>query len=190
LILQNATTSLAIQKQLAKDASYMLQPGQYFPPEASASISLLGASATSDPVSHPTSTTSATPTPVSSHSGLSSGAIAGVAVCAAAVFVLAAALFFFIGRSRKAYSPEVRQSSQFTPTVHTPDIIQSGDVLYAPVGRAIEFMNNGIPPAKEPMKSPDTALPISYSSTGYNSFRSPVDRYVAVVNLSISKRRR
>ncbi|KAF2795912.1 hypothetical protein K505DRAFT_416167 [Melanomma pulvis-pyrius CBS 109.77] len=105
----NAMTSLARQRQLALDSSYMLQPGDPFPAEAS----IL-----------PTSSTTPSPSPLptppggsgsssssSSKKGLSPAAIAGISVGAVCVLILGALLFFFIGRSRSLKEEMVRKAS-------------------------------------------------------------------------------
>jgi hypothetical protein len=99
----NANTSLEKQRQLAKDSSYMLNPGESFPPEGTPSALASLASSSAPPTATSTNgpaTSSQAPTAVSSSSPLSKGAIAGIAVAGAAICALAAALFFFIGRSR------------------------------------------------------------------------------------------
>ncbi|KAL9114540.1 MAG: hypothetical protein Q9227_001621 [Pyrenula ochraceoflavens] len=94
----NATHTLAVQKQLARNSSFMLQPGEPWPSES-----------TPDPFSTsagsvPTSTSSSWPSSSSSssssggHSGLSGGAIAGIAIGAAAVALIAASLLYLCGR--------------------------------------------------------------------------------------------
>ena len=94
----------------------MLEVGQPFPNEAEqASLSVLAASATTETLRvtvSPTAQASQTPSGYASNgdgdsdddshsgSGLSGGAIAGIAVGSAAVALGAAALFFYMGRTR------------------------------------------------------------------------------------------
>ena len=84
----NSSVSLANQYQAAVAAPYELAPGQPFPAEGSGTPT----SAPSSPAANPTNTAS------SSH--LSGGAIAGIAIGAIFVLLLAAALFYFVGRSK------------------------------------------------------------------------------------------
>ncbi|KAK5713372.1 hypothetical protein LTR17_017617 [Elasticomyces elasticus] len=120
----NASTSLNTQIELSRQADYILLPGQAVPEDAMQSMSSLAATATTATVtvtatkSVPTSESSQDPyaitssssapsstaqddPPVTSHSSsLSPGAIAGIAVGAVAVAAIAAALFFFLGRTK------------------------------------------------------------------------------------------
>ena len=93
----------------------MLNPGETFPAEGS----LTTASSTTSTSSTPTTAVSTTPAssatavaaaPSKSSSGLSKGAIAGIAVAGAAIVGLAAALFYFIGRS-KTIKAELNRSN-------------------------------------------------------------------------------
>jgi plastocyanin len=118
----NATTSYQVQYTMALAATYMLQPGEPFPAEASSSSSASSSTSTSSSTSSTTTTSTtavaATATAAaSSHSTMSSGAIAGIAVGAGAVLTLAAALFFYIGRSKTLQSEMQRAT---TTTQHLP----------------------------------------------------------------------
>ncbi|KAF2710145.1 hypothetical protein K504DRAFT_342636, partial [Pleomassaria siparia CBS 279.74] len=102
----NATVSLATQKNLAGKSSYMLQPGEDFPPESppsslpsSAAVSPGISTSTPSPTSTAASSPSATAAPAAPH-GLSIPIIVGIAIAGVAALALAAALFFFIGRWR------------------------------------------------------------------------------------------
>jgi len=98
--MQNASVSLASQKQAAADSKYMLQPGEDFPsegsPSSSATISTTATSASSATPTSAATTAAAT----ASHQGLSSGAIAGIVIGSSAVVLMAAALFFLLGRQK------------------------------------------------------------------------------------------
>lgn len=91
----------------------MLNPGEPFPPEGTLS-SLPTASTTSSTPASSSTTSAASATAVATtakaNSGLSKGAIAGIAVGGAAVLALAAALFFYIGRT-KTLKQEVDRTS-------------------------------------------------------------------------------
>lgn len=161
----------------------MLEPGENFPAEASASIASLAATATGDPVSttaSATPTTTPTPAPAASTGhGLSSGAIAGIAIGGAAVLILAAALFYFIGRDkRKPTDADPRQSIQVlggaggAPT----DMIQKDGVLYAPIAHTSTEYKHGsmvLPPMYDSMKSPTTSVHPAGFSPITTSVRSP-----------------
>jgi hypothetical protein len=85
----------------------MLNPGEPFPaegtPSALASLASRYYTSTATSTSGPAASSAsqaAVSAPASSNSTLSKGAIAGIAVAGAAICALAAALFFFVGRSR------------------------------------------------------------------------------------------
>lgn len=88
----NSTQTLAYQKTQAKQAKFMVVPGDPLPAEGSASLSAPAGAATS------------TPPPSSSNQShgvhLSGGAIAGIVVGAVAFLIICAALFFFVGRTK------------------------------------------------------------------------------------------
>lgn len=120
---QNASVSLATQKQMAKDSAFMLQPGEDFPPEQSQTPKPTSISSTSSPSSTSSATSAAataTPSSSSHKSGLSTGAIAGIAIGGVVVLALAAALFFFIGRTKSLQESVQRQSE-------IPNVISGGN---------------------------------------------------------------
>ena len=110
----NSSESLQTQKDLAKQADYMLLPGEQFPTEKEQmSLSKLAHTATETQ----TVTTGATPAPAASSiaphphpddddddggsSGLSTGAVTGIAVGAAVVALVVVALFILMRRTKK-----------------------------------------------------------------------------------------
>lgn len=108
----NGTESVAVQTQLAKNSTFMLEPGQPWPAEennpfssttSSAPSSTSAPSSSSTTVAVASATTTAAAAAAASHgsSGLSGGAIAGIAIGAAAVALLAAALLFMCGRASR-----------------------------------------------------------------------------------------
>ncbi|KAG9191971.1 hypothetical protein G6011_10705 [Alternaria panax] len=80
----NITTSVDRQHQLALDSSYMLNPGELFPPEAPQSSNLPG-------LSHGIN---------NDKKGISTGAIVGISIAGSFVVLIAALLFFFWGRTK------------------------------------------------------------------------------------------
>lgn len=138
----NSSTQIDSQITLAKQASYMLEPGQPLPPAASSSMAAMASSIstvtiTATPTNNPsptnlaaisaTSTASSTPIALS-NKGLSSGAIAGIAVGGVAVLVLAGALFFFMGRSRTLKEVVDNQNRQST----LPEASQTDSAAFLP----------------------------------------------------------
>jgi hypothetical protein len=109
----NGTESVAVQTQLAMNSTFMLEPGEAWPSEEKnpfSSTTSAAPTSTQTPTSTSTvptasATTSAAVAASSSSSKLSGGAIAGIAIGACAVALLAAALLFMCGRaSRKRNS--------------------------------------------------------------------------------------
>lgn len=123
---QNETETLDVQKAYAKNSTYMLNPGEPFPPEASgmASLTQVPTSMTSPgAVSSATAATSSAapaPAPPSSHHSLSGEAIAGIAIGAVAVLVLCGALFFYIGRSKTLKEVIDRKDGTVVTTSQVP----------------------------------------------------------------------
>jgi hypothetical protein len=101
--------TIIVQKQYAENSTFMLEPGEAWPLESTPDPFTTSASPTPTPTPTrtPTSISSSTPTvtvaPVSVNhsSALSSGGIAGIAIGAAAVAVLAAALLYLCGRQSR-----------------------------------------------------------------------------------------
>jgi hypothetical protein len=85
----NSTQTLASQIEAAKNADFMVAPGDKIPSEASSTLHV--PSATAQPPTAPAS---------DHHHTLSGGAIAGIVVGGVAFLVICAALFFFIGRTK------------------------------------------------------------------------------------------
>ena len=96
----NASTSVAYQHQLARNSTYMLNPGEPFPAESPLPSNLPISSATAGLVDS-----------ASKHKkALSAGAIAGIAIGALSVIILAALLLFFWGRT-KSLKEEVNRKA-------------------------------------------------------------------------------
>jgi hypothetical protein len=132
--MKNASVSLQTQKQEARNSEYMLQPGQPFPDEGSnpfTSSHQSSASATS--TASETSATSAAASSTSEtaahsgHHGLSTGAIAGIAVGSALVGLLVAALFFLWIRNKSLHK-KVKQTE--TAQLPGPGASERGSYFY------------------------------------------------------------
>ncbi|KAK4545932.1 hypothetical protein LTR36_002496 [Oleoguttula mirabilis] len=125
----NVSGSLEAQKRLAAEANYMLQPGQAIPNAALTSLRALAATVTATltvtagTTASPTSSTSAASTSAAAathhHSALSTGAIVGIAIGAAAVAILAAVLFFLLGRTKTLF-----ERLHYHPTSGAPPPMQ------------------------------------------------------------------
>ncbi|KIW50422.1 hypothetical protein PV05_12010 [Exophiala xenobiotica] len=110
----NATTSLQQQKDLASQSQFMLLPGQPWPEEGENPFTTTTSAApTSSPTSAPAATSSAAAAPTSSsnHSSLSPGAIAGIAIGAAAVVLAAAVLLYICGRKSARQRNKAKEPS-------------------------------------------------------------------------------
>lgn len=118
----NASESLAVQRQLAENSSFMLQPGEAWPSEStpdpfSSSASPTPTSRSSSSTSAPTAAATTTVAAVSTNhsSSLSSGGIAGIAIGAAAVAILAAALLYLCGRQSRRPSHQPVPQHPYDP---------------------------------------------------------------------------
>ncbi|KIW75170.1 hypothetical protein Z517_11942 [Fonsecaea pedrosoi CBS 271.37] len=128
----NSSTSIQAQKQYAADSSFMLLPGENWPDEedpfATTSTSTATATATSTVTTSTASSTSAstagaTTTPAASgsgHSGLSTGAIAGIAVGGAAAVIAAAVILYLCGRRSKSKKNKEEAGGASLPGPSTP----------------------------------------------------------------------
>ncbi|KAF2118871.1 hypothetical protein BDV96DRAFT_596685 [Lophiotrema nucula] len=115
----NATQTLNAQKAAAKNAKFMVAPGDDFPSEASSTLAFTTGVATGQ----------ATSAPASSHHGthLSGGAIAGIVVGAVAFLVICAALFFFVGRTKSLKEVIARRDATVSKTTpQTPGTEYAG----------------------------------------------------------------
>lgn len=90
----NEMVSLDKQKEAAIKAPFQLAPGEAYPAEGATGSETASASG-----SQPTATNGATAN-TAHHSSLSGGAIAGIVIGGLAVLAIAAALFYFMGRSK------------------------------------------------------------------------------------------
>jgi hypothetical protein len=164
----NASTSLVTQKQLAGESTFMLLPGEPWPEEDENpfSTSAPSSSATSTPTATnaPAETTSSAPES-SGHHGLSPGAIAGIAIGAAAVALGAAVALFLCGRN----SRQQRQSMMHNQNVPfiPPSVAGShaGHMSYASMPSMNKHMS-----MHSSVYSP--ALP-GYAGPGHESMPSP-----------------
>lgn len=132
-----ARTSLVTQIDLAKDAKYVLLPGQSLPSAAAASIQSMASSAMTVTITAPASTaSSATVASATSDSdndndndgsrnqhhkspSVSGGTIVGIVTGSVAVLLLAAGLFYFVGRSRTR-SEQIQRTTDKDADVYHP----------------------------------------------------------------------
>jgi hypothetical protein len=92
----NELVSLDKQKEAAIKAPFQLAPGEAWPAEGA----IGAASASASGLSQPTATSLNGATTNTTHHSLSGGAIAGIVIGGIAVLAVAAALFYFMGRSK------------------------------------------------------------------------------------------
>lgn len=98
----NASTSLEHQRQLAENSTFMLQPGENWPGEGSATAATSSTTGSATPTATNAASSTTAAAASSKHSGLGPGAIAGIAIGGAAVLLAAAVAVYFCGRySRK-----------------------------------------------------------------------------------------
>ena len=97
----NATQTVAEQKQLAKAANYMLQPGEPWPSESTPDpFTTSGPSPTATSEAPSSSPAAASGTVEHRHVKISGGTIAGIVVGGVAALILVGALFYLCGRNR------------------------------------------------------------------------------------------
>lgn len=121
----SANETLSVQREIALNSSFMLEPGEAWPSESTPDPFSTGSSSTptstSSSSSSATATVTATPTTsvvpaVTSHSsGLSAGAIGGIAIGAAAVAIIAAALLYLCGRQSRRTSHQPVPQHPYDP---------------------------------------------------------------------------
>ena len=124
---QNESVSLAIQKQDAANAQYMLAPGEPFPSEAGVPSGDVNPGSNANAVTSQSSTTqaatssatSASHTPDASSHKLSTGAIVGIVIGGVVVIFLIGALFFLLGR-QKTMLQFMRRSDYQAPGAQNP----------------------------------------------------------------------
>lgn len=104
----NSSTPIFTQQTKAKDSAYMLNPGEPFPAESPLPSNL------------PSSTSVPIAVAPQKHSALSPGAIAGIVIAALSVVVLAAGLFFFMGRSKSLKDEVNRKSANLGGGLQSP----------------------------------------------------------------------
>jgi len=99
----NSSVSLQTQYDLARNSSYMLQPGESFPSEQTPIVTVTP-TATATATATSTSSTSSVPATSSAAAsqnsqGLSGGAVAGIVVGSIAGILILGCLFFLLGRN-------------------------------------------------------------------------------------------
>lgn len=161
----NGTTSLQKQKQLAKDASFMLLPGEPFPNEAEDPFPTTSTTPSTTPTAGTSSsalpagaTTTASESSSSHSSGLTTGAIAGIAIGAAGVALAAAVLIYMCGRRSQKRTPTCPQEDR-PATSHTT----THSMAYNPHGHIVgQYMDPG-----KHMSTHGQVIPVSPALPGY-----------------------
>lgn len=152
----NASTSLAHQKQLAADSTFVLVPGQDWPSEASipSGVATTSSSTTATATPAATATPTATAAPASSHSAISVGGIAGIAIGAAAVLLMAGVAIWFCGRQ----SNRSKNSMPGAPAQETFGYHPNTTSMYGKPAHMSMISGYGMPPNYEQgMRSPATS---------------------------------
>lgn len=119
----NTTETLDVQVAYAKNSTFMLSPGEPFPPEATgmATLTQVPTSTASSAISTTASASSvAVGTVPSGRHVFSGGAIAGIAVGAAVIVALCGALFFYVGRSGALKEAIDRKDGTVVTTTQVP----------------------------------------------------------------------
>lgn len=152
----NGSTDITKQIALAKEADYMLLPGEPFPDEAIHSMSSMAATLTTATVTAGATANNAAEASASASipphdhpsSGLSGGAIAGIVVGAVAGLAILAALFFLLGRT-KSLKDRLRsndnQNNNPTNDPNTPHM--SHPPSWMPPANALQYFNPNNPHA-------------------------------------------
>ncbi|KAG9236878.1 hypothetical protein BJ875DRAFT_493761 [Amylocarpus encephaloides] len=151
----SAAQTLAVQKLFAANSSYAFSPGENFPAEVRASVSSSIAAATATAATSTPPTSTPTAAAVANH-GLSTGAIAGIAIGGAAVIVLAGALIYLCGRQRTLAEIVQKQNSR-SPGSHPSPTFIPGHMSMASTSTA---------PMKSPRYDANNLGPQRYSVQG------------------------
>jgi hypothetical protein len=163
----NATTSLQQQKDLASQSNFMLLPGQPWPEEGENPFTTTASVApTSSPTSAPAATSSAAAASTSSshHSSLSPGAIAGIAIGAAAVVLAAAALLYICGRK----STRQRNKANAPSTAHDP-----ANMHQMPYNAHASMVPSYMDPMAKHMSLHSSVAGVSPALPGYMPYHDP-----------------
>lgn len=161
----NASTSLQHQKDLAGQSTFVLVPGEDWPSEGSIPSGVATTSFASSTSSVPAATATGTPAAAAapaSHSTLSVGAIAGIAIGGAAVLLAAAVAVWFCGRqSNRSKTPAPGAPAQETNMGMYPGYSNTVS-MYGKPGHMSTISGYGMPPNYEQgMRSPGmSATPV------------------------------
>ena len=158
----NGSTDIRTQISLAKEADYMLLPGEPFPDEAINSMSSMAHTATTATVTAaPTSGNAAGASQSSgaaggassndnSGGGLSGGAIAGIVIGAVAGLAILAALFFLLGRTKSMKKRLDQREADNNPNNNDPNRqsqMTGGTPSWMPPPHANQYFNPNNPHA-------------------------------------------
>ena len=150
----NKDTNLTRQIALAKQSKYMLEYDEAMEPAASASMTALAAEVMADPKTE--------------KSGLSTGAIVGIAIGAVSGLAMLGALLFFLRRNRKL--KQQLKETGWAATSHNPPEMQPGHAsFYSPDDPRMFRKSSPLPPYVQMAPSADP-------------LKSPVDPYVRAMS--------
>lgn len=153
----SANTSLAHQRQLAEQSTYMLEPGESWPSEGAIPSGVANTTSASQTSSIPTATATPAATtstaPSSSHSSISGGAIGGIVIGASAVLLAAGVAIWFCGRNSRRQTPHAPAQE----VVYAPSTPAQGYSKHMSTVSAYNVPPGYIPSAQSPLMhgSPD-----------------------------------
>ncbi|KAK4561325.1 hypothetical protein LTR86_004642 [Recurvomyces mirabilis] len=153
------TQLLNNQIELAKEANFMIEPGEALPTSAFQSLSSLAATATqvtltvtatnsweptasaTSAATSPAAAATTSPATAKSSSALSPGAIAGIAIGAAAVALIAGGLIFMLGRN-KSMKEELGRLHRNGPEAPSGNNRHQSYMTEAPNGHGVPYMTD------------------------------------------------
>ena len=150
----NATTSLETQRELARNASFQLNPGDAWPAEATSSpppgytATETSTVAPSTPTFAPAATSSTAVLIPDHHHALSGGAIGGIVIGGAAVLVIAGFVIWHCGRQSRINNNNNSQPAMDVPPSYGPPAY--GNVSYQPLSPTGKHMSSGAVSTAQP----------------------------------------
>ncbi|KXT04158.1 hypothetical protein AC578_44 [Pseudocercospora eumusae] len=187
----DSSVNLTAQQELAKEARYVLYPDQTMDAEARASISALADTVLDRPTASSTSTSTSTATPTAqtsapaattiaaSHSkhGLSTGAIAGIAVGGAAVLVIIGTLIFYFGRTKGQIKALQATMHQRHESQAPPEMTVDGITYIPRDSRHASGKPSLVPSYDLRSKSPESSMYGAAMDPAVNPSQTPAQQY-------------